>query len=387
MRWCSEQVPLAGLEAGVAGVCAASHEDRPRWFFVTMAGRVLGFDLDDGATFFTAQLPFGFAPLREPLPGGPPSAGVATVVTSRDGRFLAVVETWGRRGAVFDVARGVLLKELARGDYHPDVSGWAVAIRDDVLVVATEWNRLEAWRLPSCERLAPASDESELDYFWGLATLSPQQRSFASFGWHWHPVGTLRVVELERWLSSREDPPPMPFETVMADWWDASVCWLDERRLVLVGSEAKDDDWYMASQDGLLILDLETRAVDRFLPGLVSRELAFDGRHLILLDQAETRAVALDGEVLARHDAGAHAWHPGTHTALRLPDAGSNVVSVHWVAGALGRVDAGPTDTSPGALAVLADALEEQGGDAVAIAHCRAGGPHGRRCWVVEGLR
>jgi hypothetical protein len=40
-----------------------------------------------------------------------------------------------------------------------------------------------------------------------------------------------------------------------------------------------------------------------------------------------------------------------------------------------------------GALPILADALQEAGcEDAEVLAHCRAGGPHVRGCWVVDGV-
>ena len=80
IRWRSTQVALAGLESGIAGVCAASSEDRPRWFIATHDGRLRGVELDDGSTFFDVRLPFALA-----TPGG------ATVVASADGRFVALV--------------------------------------------------------------------------------------------------------------------------------------------------------------------------------------------------------------------------------------------------------------------------------------------------------
>lgn len=384
MEWCSEQVPLEGLEVGVAGLCAASHEDRPRWFFVTQDGRVRGLDLDDGAQFFSAQLPFAFSPPRDQVAGGAP-AREATLTASRDGRYLAVVETYGQRGAVYDVERSVLLKELARGDYHPDVSGWAVALRDDVLIAATEWNRLEAWRLPSGERLAPDAAETTYDYFWGLASLSPSQRFLVSFGWHWQPVGAVRVIDLDAWLRTREDPPPMPFEPMLADWWDADVCWLDEQRVAMLGTTPEEDDWFLGKQDGLMIYDLASRRLERFFLGLVAGQLAFDGQRLVLLGAKETRVVSPEsGEVLATLAVGTQAWHPGTRTALSLPPAGGRAVGLHWLVGTHGRREALPESPGAADLLVLADALDETGADPAAIAHCRAPGPHGRRCWVLE---
>jgi hypothetical protein len=40
----------------------------------------------------------------------------------------------------------------------------------------------------------------------------------------------------------------------------------------------------------------------------------------------------------------------------------------------------------PDALSVLADALEEAGGDAGMVAHLRSPGPHVAGCWAVDAL-
>lgn len=379
MRWCSEQVPLEGLEAGVAGLCAASHEDRPRWFFALLDGTVRGVDLDGGPDFFTAKLPFTFD-----------RPGAATLVTSRDGRWLAVVQARGLLGAVFDVERGVLVRDLARGDYHPDVSSWAVVIRDDVLIAATEWNRLEAVHLPTGERLAPSSTESSFDYFFGEASLSPSGKRLVTFGWHWQPVGAVRVIELDEWLATRADPPPMPFEPLLADWWDADVCWLDEDRLVLNGTQLEDGDWFLGAQDGLVVYDLKHREkLEHFWPGQAAAGLAFDGARLVLLGETTRALDPTSGEVVARLDAPSHAWHPGTRSALFVPALAGKVgpLAHHWLTGTLAPSREAPERVTPEALEVLGDALEERGGNAAAVAHCRAPGPHGRRCWVIEGLR
>ena len=55
MNWSRTKVAFSGLESGVAGVCAASDEDRPRWFLATRDGRLRGVDLDDGKTFFDVK--------------------------------------------------------------------------------------------------------------------------------------------------------------------------------------------------------------------------------------------------------------------------------------------------------------------------------------------
>lgn len=386
MKWSSTQVPVAGLESGVAGVCAASHEDRPRWFFATLDGRVRGIDLDDGSIFFDVQLSFTFE-----------KRNAASLVASRDGRFLAIVQDFGLQGAVFDVQQQRLISALNRDDYHANVSGWALALvrygEREVLITATAWNRLEAFSLPEFERLAPSTDESTLDYFWGSAVASPSGRRLASFGWFWHPVGAVRVVEVDAWLETRVDPPPVKFEPVMADWWDGTICWLDERRIAMSGQRpnptpSEDDDGFFTNADGVLIIDLETKTVERYFDALHPRLLVTDGPRLISLG-AQTHAVSLaDGAVLPL-GAGTDAWHPGTRTLFTVPQLREEVgpCVVHRLTGTLGSRAELPLKPTAESLLVLADALDEAGGPSEAIAHCRAPGPHGRTCWVIEALR
>ncbi len=375
MKWKTETVPLTGLEGAVAGVCPASREDRPRWFLATHDGRLRGIDLDDGVIFFEAQLPFVFA---ENTP--------ATLVASNDGRYLAVVQRFGVQGALYEVPSGRLLNTLSREDYHANVSAWALAIVNQVLIISTAWNRLEALALPSLERLAPKADESSLDYFWGHVTASADGKRLASFGWFWHPVGAVRFVDVPTWLGSAVDPPSEAFSSQFADWWDDSVCWLDEGRVAMRGQPTAEDDMFDQSE-GLVVVDLATKAVKQFFPGLQPAEIAFDGTHLLSLG-AQTHCVSLEtGEVKAVLERRTDAWHPGARVALTIPHGDETNFELHWLTGTLAANVELPRTPTTEALLVLADALEEQGLPAELISHCRERGGHGRRCWVLEGFR
>jgi hypothetical protein len=370
MKWRSEEVRVAGLEVGVVAAAPASHEDRPRWFVVTRDGMLRGIDLDDGATFFEVKLPFDVE-------------GALTIAASPSGAFVAVVQTHGTNGALYGVALRQLVRGLVRGDYHPEVSEWALALDDERLLFATDWNRLELWELPSCQRLKPANAETSFDYFYGRAALSPSKKWLATFGWHWHPIGALNFVDLEAWRDAGEGDdgrPPMAPHPLYAEWWDASVCFVDEHRVALVGDARDEDDDILQTQRGLLLYDFVSGEHAAFFPGLLARELAFDGARLILSGDT-TRAVSVtDGAVLATLEARAVAWHPGNRTVLSLEP-----LTQHWLVGLEpAPVRELPRGTSTAELAVFADALEEQGGDAHAIAHLREGRPHGRRCHVLE---
>lgn len=373
MKWRSEEVRIASLGAGVVAVAAASHEDRPRWFAVTRDGNVLGVDLDDAETFFAAKLPFSID-----IDGG------VTVTASPNGKYVAVVQTHGVQGALYDVTSQRLMKALERGDYHPEVSAWAIALDDQRLFLATDWNRLEVWALPSCERLRPSDVATKFDYFWGRAALSPSKRWLASFGWHWHPVGVLRFVDVEAWLAGKEGDDGRPAEAddgLAAEWWDASVCFLDDRRVALIGGVDPEDEGVIQLQNGLLVYDFSEGKRFAYFSGLVGHELAYDGEQLILLGE-NTRAISPDdGAVLATLETKCVKWHPGNRTVLSLEP-----LAQHWLTGTLDLELELPRGTSPSELSVLADALEERGGDLRAIAHLREGQTHGRRCWVTEAL-
>lgn len=380
MKWSSEQVPLTGCEVGVVGACAASREDRPRWFVATREGRLRGLDCDDGSVFFDVQAPFEF-----------PAEMQATLVASEDGRYLAVVQRNGVEGALYEVATGRVLSALQREDYHANVSAWPLALVKHegrhVLITSTAWNRLEALELPSLQRLAPKSEGSKLDYFWGHASVSNDGRRLASFGWFWQPVGAVRFVDVAAWLSSGVDPPEEAFPSQLAQWWDDAVCWLDDGRVAMRGQPTTGADEMFDTPDGVAVVDLATPSVLRYFAGLNPAELAFDGKHLLSLG-AQTQCLSLEtGEVKALLERRTDVWHPGARVALTIPSGDQAHFELHWLSGSFGTGVPLPSTTGAKELLVLADALEERGLGDELVSHCRAGQAHGRRCWVHEGLR
>ena len=381
-------MPLLGCEAGVVGVGAASREDRPRWFVATRDGRVRGVDFDDGSVFFDVQTSFGFPP---ELTEQNVIESAATLVASDDGRYLAVVQRRGAAGGLYEVASGRLLSALSREDYHANVSAWPLAMvrheGRDVLITSTAWNRLEALELPSLVRLAPKEAESKLDYFWGQASVSADGRRLASFGWFWHPVGALRTLDVAAWLSTGVDPPAELFPAQFAEWWDDSVCWLDDGRVAMRGQPTASADEIFDAPEGVAVVDLATQAVQRYFPGVSPSELAFDGTHLVCLG-ATTQCLSLEtGEVNALLERRTDAWHPGARVALTVPQGEELHFELHWLSGALGTGVPLPATTGTNELLVLADSLEERGFPQELVSHCRAGHAHGRRCWVLELLK
>lgn len=381
MIWKREVVRVEGLTAGVAGLCAASGSDRPRWFIATCDGWLKTVDFDDGSTVAQVRLPFEFA-----------EANCAELCASIDGRFVAVVPSAGLVGALYDTREGRFVT-LERTDYHANISGWAMTILRhqgrDLLVYATEWNRLEVLELPSMKRLAPDATESSLDYFFGPLTASPSGQRLSSFGWYWHPVGGVRIIDLAAWLAAPNAIPPGPADPAQADWWNESVCWLDEHRVAMLGSLREAGDSYLSRQDGLAIIDVDTGATEHFVAGLSASSFACDGPRLYCLGPTTRVLDSNTARELTRLEAHTDSWHPGARVLLTCPAVRKNDApcELHWLRGTLGDA---PRPMPRGALNgpalnVVADSLEEAGVDDALIRHCREA-EHGRRCWVIEGF-
>lgn len=218
MKTCSVKVPITGLEAGVAGVCAASNEDRPRWFIATRDGIVRGIDLDDGSLFFEQRVSFSVESLM--------------LTASPDGRFLAVGQHTGTEGALFDVATQRQLETLHRGDYCVEHCGWFMAFVDDLFIFATDWNELEVRRTPTFERVELRGEE-HLEFFWDTATVSPDGRFIASPGWIWHPIGFVQIIDVAKWKADFTNVPPLFEHEHFTDEWGQDLYWFDDHRLLV----------------------------------------------------------------------------------------------------------------------------------------------------------
>ena len=296
---------------------------------------------------------------------------------------LAVVGTHGTSGVLYDVTTGAVLRLLQRGDYHPEVSGWAIGFVQGAFVFAIDWNRLEVLELPSMKRLAPATDEMKLDYFYGTATVSPDRRRLASHGWHWHPIGGMRIIDVADWLSTRNEPSAL--ELAHTDWWDAALCWLDDTYVVMRGAPVGegDDAWFIEEVKGVLIVDINTGKSSRLLPGITEQKLGSDGERIFALGESTRVFDAQSGALLTELSEKCAGWHRGARTLLSISP---HALTAVWLTGLLPASISLPAEANDENLVVLADALEETGAPQNAIAHCREGPPHGARCWVIEAL-
>jgi hypothetical protein len=375
--------------------------DRQLWVVVDRIGRLLRLDLDEMSGTALARL--GDAPidLDEPV----------ALHLSADGRFAAVVNARGRHGAVVDLEAGATTMSLDRGDYRVEHSNFPAAFAAvdgrTVLVHGTDWNRLDvsdprtgelltARTFAPYERGGPRPDHY-LDYFYGGLAVSPDGRFVAEDGWVWSPTGAVIVWDLHRWLRENpwesEDGPSRRSLCWRDYFWDGPLCWVGNDRLAVWGY-GTDDEWLVPA---VRVFDAASGREAHWFAG-PRGEMAFDGV-LFSTDVVEATSVwdVDTGERLLRDAAFCpHRYHPGAKTFLTpLPGGHFRITRLRRPKGLAGRGfdDGTVIQLARGiraanafdGLPVLADALEEAGcTDAAVLAHCRAGGPHAGRCWVVD---
>jgi hypothetical protein len=118
LRFVHETVTLPGLEnENLADLRPVGTASARRWIAVTSAGRVVSIDLSTGSTAILAQLP------AELLSG----ASRPTLHLSFDGSLAAVFNAYGERGAVLDLANGIVTMRLQRDDYLSAITYFPVA--------------------------------------------------------------------------------------------------------------------------------------------------------------------------------------------------------------------------------------------------------------------
>jgi hypothetical protein len=375
--------------------------DRQLWVAVDRAGRLLRLDLDEMSVATLGRIGDTPIDLDEPV----------ALHLSADGRFAAVANARGRHGAVADLQTGGVTMRLDRGGYRVEHSNFPAAFAAidgrTVLIHGTDWNRLDVSDPRTGELLTPRAHaphqqdgerpDHDLDYFHGGLAVSPDGRFVADNGWVWHPFGAVVVWDVRRWLRENpwesEDGPSRRPLCWRDYFWDGPLCWVDDDRLAVWGY-GTDDEWLVPA---VRVFDAASGRETYWFAG-PRGEMVFDGV-LFCVDLVDGTSVwdVGTGERLLRDAAFCpHRYHPGAKSFLTpQPNGEFRVSRLRRPNGLLGRGfdDETVVQLARGiqaarafdGLPVLADALEEAGcADADALAHCRAGGPHVGRCWVVD---
>jgi hypothetical protein len=178
---------------------------------------------------------------------------------AHSGEFLAVVDDYGKRGAVFAMGESRPRALLDGGDYHQETVPFSFAFAEHqgrcVFIHRTDWNRLDVSdavtgtvlteRGPTRYVRGEERPDHYLDYFHGRLAVSPNGRYIFDDGWVWHPVGIAIAFDLEKWLNANvwesEDGDSNRSLAARAYYWDHAMCWIGSD-LVAVGGIGEDDD-------------------------------------------------------------------------------------------------------------------------------------------------
>jgi hypothetical protein len=171
-----------------------------------------------------------------------------TIVVSPKRTYIAIAQTFGSFGVVLERQTGNVIYKLNRGDYGNaiDNSMFSVAFLlhgdREVVVHATNWNRLDATSLPD---LIPLTERGDVDdqYFQAMLTVSPDYRYIISNGWVWHPFGAMKSWDATAWITTSptlaEDAKgELPYSEYL---WDRPIAFVDDRTFIVWGGEPIGD--------------------------------------------------------------------------------------------------------------------------------------------------
>ncbi|MCW1886827.1 hypothetical protein OKA04_18955 [Luteolibacter flavescens] len=247
------------------------------WWILLLTGSVGRFSADSGE----------LVTILEPGDLGFPMSPAISVRVSPDGGFVAIFESHGRMGRVFDLRTQACTTSLDRGNYRPETSHFPITFfRSPIdgrtlLVSATAWCRLDIFDPSNGEVLTTREFEKTtggkarphgLDYFHGGLSISPDNRWIADGGWAWHPAGIIRTWSIERWLGENpwesEDGASVRNLAQRDYFWDGPSCWIDRTTLAVWGW-GNDDEWLLP---GVCLFDIATGQELGWFPGPSGRK-------------------------------------------------------------------------------------------------------------------
>lgn len=238
----------------VVDIAPVNHSSESLWIMLAGNGDVFRFNADSGDY---AQMARSTVPV-EPVTTDWVSALRQRLHVSNGGEFIAVVNDHGRYGQIIDARTGKVTIDLDGGDYFEYTVPFSFAfveVSTGVIAIhRTAWNRLDfsdpvTGKLLSERPISDGSKEGEkpehyLDYFHGALHVNPSRTRVVDDGWIWHPVGVPQCWSLDRWFSENvwesEDGPSKKDICARYYYWDHSMCWLDDTRVVIAG--IGDDD-------------------------------------------------------------------------------------------------------------------------------------------------
>ncbi|MEJ2613174.1 MAG: hypothetical protein P8179_24760 [Candidatus Thiodiazotropha sp.] len=226
--------------------------------------------------------------------------GVVSMVLSRDHAFAAITSASCNNrqepfnfGVVIDLNTGQQVIPLNCGDYYIEHTPFPVNFikhaGENLVVHATDWNRLDVTNLNTCQCLTKREftevgdnnifKKSVFTEWNGHLEISPNQQKIATIGWIWHPVGIAFSWSIKDWLEHNvweADYGKSKRSYCMWDYfWDSPFFWYNDNTLCIWGS-SEFQDFGDTPIDSVAIFNAETEETIREFAGPTSDIFYFD---------------------------------------------------------------------------------------------------------------
>ena len=255
---------------------------RPSLWFIDDQMCLQRLDLDDGAISKVIRL--------ECL-----NSDDLTIECSKDGRIVAVAETFSERAVVIDLRGPSITMLLTRDGYHAEHCYHSLAFfesdQKSFLVYSTDWNRLDIIDpltgivLTKREGIEyrEQGNPNYLDYFHCRLHISPDGRYIADDGWVWHPAAVVRIWDLQYWHQQN----PLESECGESVWtvdnridnWGLPMCFIDNNTLALWGYGPDGHSMFSIVQ----ILDLQKQTRKGMFAVERPKYMFYDSSHLVIV--------------------------------------------------------------------------------------------------------
>lgn len=161
-----------------------------------------------------------------------------SAISSSDGVYSVVYSRLGTKGLL--LKNREILREINRSYYHAEVYEYPVAFaqlkdgRDILIHCPNEYNRLEFEEVETGLLLTKHTDRNPSDFFHSRLEVSPDNKTFLSKGWGWHPFDFVEIFDIEECI---ENPKALDKSKLTPDV-SAEICTASfiTNELVLIGS-------------------------------------------------------------------------------------------------------------------------------------------------------
>jgi hypothetical protein len=304
----------AGVVADMTPVAQAPGGD---WLMLGKDGVISRWDLAEGTCIAVG---------RTSVPGEPDHAAWAghrlrrRLHVSGTGRFVAVVNDYGRFGQVIDLEAGRVCLALDGDSYHANTVPFSLVFARhrgvDVVVHRTDWNRLDVSeaatgrlltdRGTTSYRSGDPRPEHYLDYFHGALYLSPDGSTVFDDGWVWQPFGIPVAWNLAAWLDGNlweSEDGPTKIDFCVLEYWDRAAAWIGDHLIAI--EDIGDDETPACTR----VFDI-TRATPQG-PGRIQQ-----AAEIAVLHGPQNRFFSDGAALLSAGDDGLTAWDPFTGTLI-----------------------------------------------------------------------